>query len=136
CGHAGETYIIAGEDYVNIGRVFELVSQVLNVNVNLLAKKNPIDILFLNLRKKLYAFCKKADLITYFMAGNGKRIHRAYSIQKANKELNYFPQTSLEAGISKTIKWAKENGLLVNSHTTLSHVAGTAQVGRSGKVWG
>jgi len=81
--------------------------------MNLRSKKRSIkDVLYLNLRKRIHRFCKKADLLTYFMSGEGRRIHRAYSIEKAKKELGYSPKVSLRNGVAKTIEWAKRKGLL------------------------
>lgn len=108
----GKTYIISGEEYVSIKRLFELVAQGLNVQVDLDAKEDMKDMLFLYLRKKLHAICKRADLITYFMSGAGDRIHRAYSIETAKKELDYQPKINLREGISKTLAWAKKEGFL------------------------
>ena len=108
----GEIYILAGEEYVTIETLFELIAQGLNTHINLQIKKNIKDVLYLVLHKKLNKLCKRADLLTYFMAGKGGRIHRAYSIEKAKKELGYSPKVSLTEGIKKTIQWAKENGLL------------------------
>jgi len=106
-----QTYIIAGEEYVTIGTLFELIAQILNVDLQI-KKKNMNDELYLNLRKKIHKFLKKADLFTYFMAGEGQKIHRAYSIEKAKKELGYYPKVSLKEGVVKTIEWAEQKGLL------------------------
>jgi len=107
------TYILAGEKYVTIKTLFKLIAQSLNVNIDLQTKKKNLkDMLYLNLRKKVHRFRKRADLVTYFMAGEGERIHRAYSIKKAKKELDYFPKVNLREGIAKTLRWAKDKGLL------------------------
>lgn len=109
----GKTYILAGEEYVTIGTLFSLIARVLNVDIDLQIKKRTIkDELYLNLRKKIQRFRKRADLLTYFMAGEGEKIHRAYSIEKARKELDYFPKVNLKEGIAKTIEWAKKEGIL------------------------
>lgn len=108
------TYILAGEEFVVIGKLFELVAQALGVTIDVKNKRKKLkDILYLNLRKEIYKFRKRADLLAYFIAGKGRHIHRAYSIEKAKKELGYFPKVSLKEGIAKTIEWAKEEGLLV-----------------------
>lgn len=109
--HPGETYILAGEEYVSIGKLFELVANELNADIQY-EKKEIKDMIYLQLRKKILAFLKKADLLTYFISGDSKRIHRAYSIEKAKKELGYCPNTSLKEGISKTIQWLKTEGFL------------------------
>lgn len=107
------TYILAGEEYVTIETLFELIAEGLNVPVDLSAEKRKItDNAYLNLRKRVHRFRKRADLLTYFAAGEGGRIHRAYSIEKAKKYLGYSPKVSLKDGIVKTIEWAERQGLL------------------------
>lgn len=106
------TFILADEEFVTIGTLFSLIAQELNADIDLQIKKNIKDALYLNLRTKLHRFRKRADLITYFMAGKGKMQHRAYSIGKAKKQLDYAPMVSLKDGIAKTVKWAKREGLI------------------------
>lgn len=106
-------YIIAGEEYVTIETLFMLIAQELNMDINLQSGKTIKDALFLDLRKKLYKFRKMADLLTYLTAGEGMRVHRAYSIETARNELGYSPKTNLKDGIAKTIRWAEENNILV-----------------------
>ncbi|MBL7196667.1 MAG: NAD(P)-dependent oxidoreductase [Candidatus Omnitrophica bacterium] len=106
-------YILSGENCVTIGILFELISKALNIDINLQNKKRSLrDVLYLSLRKKIYRFLKKADLITYFTAGVGERVHRAYSIEKAKKELNFYPKVNLQEGITRTVNWARQKGLL------------------------
>lgn len=108
-----KTYILAGERYSTIGTLFELIAQALNVDINTESKGKSIrDILYLYLRKKAHRLRKRADLLTYFMAGEGEKIHRAYSVEKAKRELGYAPKVSLRDGIVKTMEWAKKEGLL------------------------
>lgn len=38
--------------------------------------------------------------------------HRAYSISKAKKELDYRPQYDLREGLKETIEWYRNNGFL------------------------
>lgn len=107
------TYILAGEEYVTIETLFELIAEGLNVPVELSAEKRKItDNAYLNLRKRVHGFRKRADLLTYFAAGEGGRIHRAYSIEKAKKNLGYCPKVRLREGIVKTLEWAERQGLL------------------------
>jgi len=109
-----ETYILAGQKYITVGTLFELVAQSLNVDMNLPIKdRSAKDELYLNLRKRIHRFLKRADLITYFMAGDNQRVHRAYSIEKAKRELGFSPKVSLKEGISKTLEWTKKEGFLV-----------------------
>ena len=118
---SGEIYILADEEYVSIGRLFELIAEILNVD-SLQAKKRSIkDILYLSIRKKIYQLCKRADLLAYFVAGERKRIHRAYSIEKAKRDLGYYPEVNLKEGIAKSLEWAKEKGLFRYKYESLTY---------------
>lgn len=107
-------YILAGEQYITIGRLFGLIAGGLNTPVDLLRtdKRKIIDNAYLNLRKMVQRFRKRADLLTYFVAGESDRIHRAYSIEKAKRNLGYRPKIRLREGITKTLEWAERQGLL------------------------
>ncbi len=37
---------------------------------------------------------------------------RAYSIERARRELGYEPQHDLRAGLAETIEWYRKNGFL------------------------
>lgn len=106
-----ELYILAGNNYVTIHELFGLVSEILGVTIKDVQKSN-FDRAYINLRKAVHRFQKKADLITYFMAGKGREVHRAYSIEKAKKEIGYLPKVNLKEGISKTLEWARSEGLI------------------------
>lgn len=106
-------YILAGEQYITVGRLFGLIAGGLNTPVDLRTNKRKItDDVYLNLRKRIQRLRKRADLLTYFIAGEGDRIHRAYSIEKAKNSLGYSPKVSLKNGIVKTLEWAERQGLL------------------------
>jgi nucleoside-diphosphate-sugar epimerase len=110
----GKTYILAGSEYATVETFFRLIAKALNANMDLQIKqRSKKDEIYLNLRKRIYSFFKRADLLTYFMAGEGERVHRAYSIEKAKQDLDYFPKVKLWEGVVKTIEWAKKEGLLV-----------------------
>lgn len=108
--NAKGTYILAGEEYITIGALFVLIAKMLSINLQSrdarLREKA-----YLSLRTKVHQLRKRADLLTYFMAGEGERIHRAYSIEKAKRELDYLPKISLKEGISKTLEWQKISSL-------------------------
>jgi len=111
-GKSSETYIIAGDEYVTIGELFEQIAEIIDSEI----KKNRANNLFnkgyIYFRKYIHMLQNRADLIDYFIAGKGKRIHRAYSTEKALKELNYYPNTKLKEGIKVTIDWLKKEGYL------------------------
>lgn len=110
-GKGVRTYILAGAEHTTLGYLFELIAQALELDIEI-GREEWIDEHYLNLRTKALKTIRKADLLAYFMSGQGKRIHRAYSIKKVKEELGFYPMVSLTEGISRTIEWAKEERLL------------------------
>lgn len=103
------TFILADNEYITAGALFNLITELLNVKLQI-KKRSFKDNMYLKFRKRIYQFGRRADFLTYLMAGEGQAIHRAYSIEKARRELNYFPKVGLKEGISKTLSWAKKEG--------------------------
>lgn len=102
---ASDIYILTGAEYVTVGVLSQLISQELGIDIRTL-ELNRFEKLYLNLRKRISKFRH------YFVSDYEERIHWVYSIEKAKKELGYFPEVSLKEGIAKTIEWAKTEGLL------------------------
>lgn len=98
------TYILTGAEYVTVG-VLSRLTQELGIDIRTW-KINEVEKLYLNLRKRISKFRH------YFVSDYEERIHWVYSIEKAKKELDYFPEVSLKEGIAKTIEWAKKEGIL------------------------
>lgn len=98
-------YIIAGEEPAAIGRLASVVARELGVApvVRETAGRGTscpgLAVVWSVLRTRLKS------------AGRA-RVNWAYSIKKAGRELGYFPQLPLEAGVHRTIEWAKNEGIL------------------------
>ena len=108
-----ETYIIGGEEYLEIGLLFTLVGSFLPFKLGAYkGKKGILDEIYLRLRTNFRRHRRKADLLSYFMAGEYERVHRAYAIGKAKKELDYSPKVDLKQGVEKTLQWLRDEGLL------------------------
>ena len=60
-------------------------------------------------------FIPPSGLPGFLLAGKWGYIHRAYSIEKAKKDLEYQPAVSLREGMDKTLQNAYEQGLLTES---------------------
>lgn len=108
----GQTYIISDEKAYTYKEVYEIISQILG-------KETPKIKLSPRIAKFLLTFTEIYDRVS----GGGNLIlrrsivdavttHRAYSINKAKKELGYKPQYNLKKGLEETIKWYKDNGFL------------------------
>lgn len=106
------TYDLSGAEYTSIYNLFAGVAGFLGVEL----KAEPVglsQLLYLNFLKLLSRLSHRADLLTYFISGGRGRFHRAYSIGKAERELGYCPKVKIGEGISRTLSWAKTEGILV-----------------------
>ena len=101
---------LAGE-YATVGELFQICSELLGKRVTKRRKKR-VDEIYLRLRCGYHRHKRHADFITYLMAGSGKRVHRAYSIEETKKMLSFSPRVSLRTGIEDTLNWAMQEGLL------------------------
>jgi nucleoside-diphosphate-sugar epimerase len=105
-------YNLAGEEYITLERLFILIAQELGLEIELSAERNLAAEGYLKLRQKFCKILKRADLLTYFCAGEGRNTHRAYSIEKARRDWGFSPKVNLREGISRTLDWARQEGLL------------------------
>lgn len=100
-------FILAGDVYITIGELFEMIAGAIHVRMgDARCYKNSFILNTMTvIRKRICRSLSKADLLAYFISGENRAPHRAYSIKKAKIELGFLPQTSLEEGIPKTITW-------------------------------
>lgn len=101
---------LAGE-YATLGELFQLCGEILGQPVPLRSKRR-LDGLFLIARREFHKYERHMDFITYLMAGRGRRVHRAYSIQETRRALGFSPKVSLREGIAETLHWARRSGVL------------------------
>jgi nucleoside-diphosphate-sugar epimerase len=101
------TYILAGDEYLRVGDLFQRVAGQVNTDFAV-EEKAPFSPLNLRLRNGMRRLLYRADLLSYFTASRDTRIHRAYSIAKIQRELDFVPEVSMEEGIAKTLAWARD----------------------------
>lgn len=104
-------YTVAGREYATVAEMAALVAQSLGVGVGR-PRCSRRESLCLHWCNALRRCLGRADLRAYLMAGDGRHVHRAYSIERAVQGLGYNPQTSLREGVAKTLAWARGEGLL------------------------
>lgn len=90
-GKNGETYNIGGNSEMENIRLVEMICDVLD-EMNRLPDKR-----------------SRRDLITFVKDRPGHDRRYAIDFGKLSRELNWFPEASLESGIRDTIKWYMEN---------------------------
>jgi len=99
---SGNTYFIAGKEYLRIGKIFQEIGTQLGLSIDPIARPFKHN-LYLSLRNRLLQIRCRADLLAYFTTSSGNRLHRAYSIKKAERDFDYAPEVSLARGIRDTM---------------------------------
>lgn len=108
----GQTYIISDEKAYTYREVYEIISHILNKEPPKI-KLSPRIAKFLLTFTEVYDRVRKGEnLILRRSIVDAVMTHRAYSINKAKKELGYKPQYDLKKGLEETIKWYRDNRIL------------------------
>ena len=102
-------YILAGDEYLRMGDLFHRVAAQVNTDFKVEEEENDsFSHLYLRLRNGMRRMLSRADLLSYFTASCDARIHRAYSIAKIQRELDFVPEVSMEEGITNTLARARD----------------------------
>jgi len=107
----GGVFIVAGEEYLPLNRLFETIASVLGVpRPWLRIPAWPIQILGTVVEKTCVPlgieppiYRRRVDFFTK---------NRAFSIAKAKDVLGYVPEVSVEEGVRRTAEWYRKQGLL------------------------
>ena len=102
---------LSGE-YATVGELFQICAQSIGQRIRPRQKKW-MDQIYVILLREYTKYRKSFNFISYLMAGAGKRVHRAYSLEESRKVLGFSPQVDLRSGIAQTLQWARKQGLLV-----------------------
>ena len=103
-----ETVTLAGE-HASMQEMFEMVAEVLGRKLHPRAPGRG-DELFLKIRRHYHEYRKQMDLITYAMAGSGKRVHRAYDLEHTYRTIGFRPAKPLREGVREFIEWTIRGG--------------------------
>ncbi|MEA2016427.1 MAG: NAD-dependent epimerase/dehydratase family protein [Actinomycetota bacterium] len=107
----GEVFIIGGERYTTLNKLFSIVVDEFNVSFpKIHLPYKPIEILSV-LVEYIYKPLKKEPPIYRRRVAFYKK-DRAFDISKAKKFLGYRPEVDLREGIHLTAKWYIENGYI------------------------
>jgi nucleoside-diphosphate-sugar epimerase len=110
-GLIGERFIIADENFYSLNELVEMVAEAMGLSLKV--QKVPFWPIWL-IAFACEMVCKPLRLnppifrrrIDWF------RQVRAFSIEKAKKELGYIPRVSTEEGLRRTVKWYQEHGYI------------------------
>jgi len=109
-------YNVAGREYLPLENLYENIAEII---------AKPLPPSYINMLKRQYLFIRKSflrqvglcDTITYFISGDGDRVHRAFSIKKLQQEYNFTPKINIQEGIRRTLTyWQNDGGYDENSH--------------------
>jgi len=107
----GERYIIAGAEIIDKITFMNIISKVLKKRLIKIFIPKPFIIMlafFIEITSKPFGvepFLSRKKLKFFLMS-------RKYNIEKAIKELGYYPRINIEEGIKRAIEWYKERGYI------------------------
>lgn len=111
-GVKGSIYFVGGDEYITTNDVIDIIANILKVKIL------PFHLPIIPMKK----FAQALDSIykqlgreaPFSMVKLGFFIkNRAFSIEKAKRELNYHPKVKFKEGMEKTIKWYYEQKWLI-----------------------
>ena len=70
---------------------------------------NPNEITILQLAEKVIELTNSNSEIKFLKLPDDDPMQRKPDITKANKELDWFPEVTLDEGLKKTIKWVENS---------------------------
>lgn len=107
----GQTYLIGDDQYYTIKHIVQEIANIMQVPVKmpqypfwaLYAIATVVELIYKPLPAEPPLFRRRADWF---------RQVRAFSIDKARRELGYEPKVNLRDGLTRTYEWYKANGYL------------------------
>jgi nucleoside-diphosphate-sugar epimerase len=110
-GIRGETYLIGDERYYSLNELVRHVAEVMGIPVQI--RHLPFWPLF-SVAWACEMVCKPLRLTPpiFRRRVDWFRQVRAFSIEKARKDLNYQPKIGLKEGLAETARWYREQGYL------------------------
>ncbi|MEW6185503.1 MAG: NAD-dependent epimerase/dehydratase family protein [Thermodesulfobacteriota bacterium] len=107
----GQTYLIADEEYISIEDLVRAVAKIMGQEVKI--PHFPFWPLY-GASFLCEMVCKPLGLTPpiFRRRADWYRQNRAFSIEKARKELGYHPRVGLTEGLTRTFQWYKEHGYL------------------------
>jgi nucleoside-diphosphate-sugar epimerase len=108
---SGETYLIGDQDYLTIEELVQKAGKALNKDVKMIHCPIMPVLIVSHICEKL---CKpfKISPPLFPRRVDWYRQVRAYSMEKANKELDYNPIIGIDEGLRRTAEWYKKVGYL------------------------
>jgi nucleoside-diphosphate-sugar epimerase len=107
----GEAFIVGGDEYVRLNKLCEIIAAALNVPPpRIRIPLKPVLLLADICEKLCVPFGIEPPIhrrrVSFFQN------NRAFTIEKVRNILGFEPQTTLQEGVRKTIKWYEKEGLI------------------------
>lgn len=107
----GEVYLIGDEDYYTLNDLVAAIAEALRVNTTI--RRIPFWPLWLAaLACEMVYKPLRADPPLFRRRVDWFRQNRAFSIDKAKREIGYRPKVDLKEGLGETARWYRERGYL------------------------
>ena len=109
---SGEAYLIADEKYYSLNDLVTAIGQSMGIDVKI--QHLPFAPLWVAafITEMLYKPFPNVDPPIFRRRVDWFRQNRAFSIEKAKKELGYQAKVGLEEGLAETAKWYQEQGIV------------------------
>lgn len=99
-----ETYNVVGRQIMPLKDICRIIAETNRISFGEVSRLDPLKRQLLALRSGALRCINRCDTLTYFVSGQGDRVHRAYSHEKAVRQLSYRPKIDLEQGIKETLR--------------------------------
>lgn len=107
----GQTYLIADEKYYSLNEIVASVGRALGKKVRIIHLPF-LPLLWASYLCEWLCFPLKITPPFFVRRADWYRENRGFSIEKAKKELGYWPRIGLDEGLKLTAKWYQENNYL------------------------
>ncbi len=110
-GKIGETYILTSKESISFSDVGKCASQVIGKKIYVMPVPSSLMIFAATLEERFFNLIKRKPIVTR------KNIEatitdRVYDISKAEDEIGFKPEVTMEEGIRKVVHWYVENDML------------------------
>jgi len=108
----GQTYFISEDKAYTYNEVYNILSEILNVKVKRFHIPGWLAKAFIAPIEFAYKIVGKEHFMYHVSTIDAMLQNRAYSVEKAKRELGYKPKYDLKTGLAETIEWYREHGFI------------------------
>lgn len=110
-GDIGETYIVSSKESIGFIESGKIMAEELGVKFRIIKLPSWLMVTAAAIEERLFTMFGKTPIVTKRNIQMTMQ-DRVYDISKAEKEIGYSPEVTMENGIRTVIRWYKQKGLL------------------------